>query len=58
MRPLMWVRREQLAQGAKRTERSEFETHQVFAAKRQRLEYLLGHRGIGDIEDEDEPGRP
>jgi hypothetical protein len=26
----------------------------VFAAKRQRLQHLLGHRGIGDIEDEDD----
>src|SRR5262249_55168299 len=49
-----WVCREQLAQGGKRTQRNEFETHQVFAAKRQRLQHLLGHREIGDIEDEDD----
>ena len=54
MRPLLWVCREQLAQGGKRTQRNEFETHQVFAAKRQRLQHVLGHRGIGDIEDEDD----
>src|SRR5215831_2860988 len=51
MRPLLWVCREQLAQGGKRTRRNEFETHQVFAAKRQRLQHLLGHRGIGDLSD-------
>src|SRR5271166_5951443 len=54
MRPLLWVCREQLAQGGKRTQRNEFETHQVFAAKRQRLQHLLSDRGIGDIEDEDD----
>src|SRR6516162_934673 len=54
MRPLLWVCREQLAQGGKRTQRNEFETHQVFADKRQRLHDLLGHRGIGGIEDQDD----
>ena len=54
LRPLLWVCREQLAQGGKRTQRNEFETHQVFADKRQRLHDLLGHRGIGGIEDQDD----
>ena len=45
---------EQLAHRTQRTQRDEFEAHQVFATQRQRLQHLLGHRGIGDIEDEDD----